>query len=383
LPKKKMNPDAWRARVVRVITVWTALLHLPWAVAVANGLACVMGWWAAVLASGLWVVALLMPFCVVFDTIPDRPRSWWRVDLVEKPYLVHWMAVHLGVLGWVPGLIVGNGWPSLVAYGVGVLLFGWGSFVTARRLRVREVAVRVEGLPAAFEGYRIVHLTDLHVGSFTTPSRVARWFDRVREIGGDLVVVTGDLVTSGNEFHGAVVELMGRLRAVDGVFCVPGNHDYFGDGDGLFGQISASGVRVLCNESVDIARGGASITVAGVDDAWTSRMDVARSVAGRTGVIVLLAHDPVVFDEAVSLGVSVVLGGHTHGGQIALPLGFPGATLWLARHCNLTRFANRYSLGLYRKRGSTLVVSGGMGCTGVPVRVGVVPEVLVVSLVAA
>jgi predicted MPP superfamily phosphohydrolase len=135
-------------------------------------------------------------------------------------------------------------------------------------------------------------------------------------------------------------------------------------------------VRVLRNEHVVIERDGSSLILAGVEDTWVGRVDLGEALRSRPpGVTVLMVHDPAVFDEAARCGVSLVLSGHTHGGQIALP--------GLARYVNLTRLSNRYSLGVYRRHTSTLVVNGGLGVTGLPMRVGVAPEALLLRLRSA
>ncbi len=373
------DKGGWHARFMRVLTTWTVVVHAPWAVAVGMASWAGLGWGALLLGLVAWIVPWLLLSPMVFDVLPDRPRHALRVDLLERPFFVHWAAVHVSVPGWLPGLVLvpwrGDPWVwPLATYAVALLALGWGAFVTCRRLRVREINISVSGLPSEFVGYRIAHLSDLHVGSLTPPTWVARWVDRVRELPVDLTVITGDLVTSGVAFHEPIAELVGRLGRP--VLFVPGNHDYFGEGRPLFDRLEERGVRVLRNERVVVERGKANLLVAGMDDVWTRRGDLATTLRGREqGVTVLLAHDPAVFDEAASMGVDVMLSGHTHGGQIAVP--------WLARFVNLTKMTNRYSLGVYRKGGATLVVSGGMGCTGLPIRFGVPPEVLVIRLVRA
>ena len=251
----------------------------------------------------------------------------------------------------------------------------WGAFVTPFRLRLRTIDLVIPGLPAELDGYRIAHLSDLHVGGFNSPRTVARWMDRIRRVEVELTVVTGDLVTSGVLFHSDIAELVGSLQSPDGVFVVPGNHDYFGEGQSLFRELEQRGVRVLRNETRVIEREGVRLVVAGVDDAWTGRADLDATLHGRpSGTTVLLAHDPAIFDQIEGKDVALVLSGHTHGGQLAVP--------GLARWVNLTRGSHRYHLGVYRRKESTLVVSGGMGCTGLPIRVGVVPEVLILQLVS-
>lgn len=371
----------WHRRFVRVLTVWTAVVHVPLGVAVGMALRGWVGWVGWTIGMGLWVASVLALRPLVTSGLPDRPRSRWRVDLLERPYLIHWSATHLGLVGWIVGFVAAivashppaPTWWALGAYASALVVFSWGAFVTSRRLRVRSVDVSVRGLPREFDGFRVAHLTDLHVGSFTPPELVAGWLDRVQREGPDMTVITGDLVTSGVAFHEAIAQLVGSLSSPAGVYFVPGNHDYFGDGQPLFGWMRDRGVHVLRNEHVVLERAGAIVIVAGVDDLWTERFDLEAALRDRpSGVTLLLAHDPLLFEEAARRGVEVVLSGHTHGGQI----GVPGLARWI----NLTKMSNPYSLGIYRKKGSTLVVSGGMGCTGLPIRVGVPPEVLILRL---
>ncbi len=366
--------------------MWTAAVHVPLGIAVA----------AAVWPRGGLIVAtvLIVSICaaptlaltpIVSPAYPDRPRPRWRVDGFERPFYAHWAAAHFALPGWVAGLAVGlffpgalgqAWWGALATYAIALASFLWGAFVTPSRLRVRRHTVVVRELPAAFDGYCIAHLSDLHVGGFTRTSTVRRWVRTVAREAPDLTAITGDLVTSGIAFHRAIAQHLGDLAGADGVVFVPGNHDYFGDGQPLFGELQNRGLRVLRNEHFVVERGGQRLIVAGADDDWTGRTDLERALLGRPdGVTILLVHNPAWFDRAAGSGVSLVLAGHTHGGQIAVP----GFARWL----NLTRLSHRYSLGLYRRGGSVLVVSGGLGCTGLPLRTGVVPEVRVIRLVRA
>jgi predicted MPP superfamily phosphohydrolase len=131
---------------------------------------------------------------------------------------------------------------------------------------------------------------------------------------------------------------------------------------------------VLRNRGLELRRDGAAIYLAGVDDTWSHRHDLPRALAARPPGMpaVLLAHDPVLFPEAASQGVDLVLSGHTHGGQVAVPL--------LARKLNLARLITRFTSGLYKSGNSTLYVNRGLGTTGPPVRLAVAPEIAVLTL---
>jgi predicted MPP superfamily phosphohydrolase len=240
--------------------------------------------------------------------------------------------------------------------------------------RVRRRDVAIEGLPEAFDGYRIVQISDLHCGPFASGQRVARWVDAANRLEPDMVAVTGDLIASGSAFIDVVARALGGLRARDGAFAAMGNHDYFGDGEAMVSALESAGLTVLRNRGVELRREGGAIYLAGVDDTWTRRHDVARALAARPAGMpaVLLAHDPVLFPEAAQHGVDLVLSGHTHGGQVAVPL--------LARKLNLARLITQFTNGVYKSGTSTLYVNRGLGTTGPPVRLAVAPEIAVLTL---
>jgi predicted MPP superfamily phosphohydrolase len=242
------------------------------------------------------------------------------------------------------------------------------------RVRVKEREVPIAGLPPAFDGYRIVQLSDLHCGPFASGRRVARWVARANDLRGDLVAVTGDLIASGPEFVETVARELGALAARDGVFASMGNHDYFVEGEVMVEALDAAGLSVLRNRGVALERDGARLYLAGVDDTWTGRHDVARALADRPEgtPAVLLAHDPALFPEAAAHGVDLTLSGHTHGGQLGVP--------FAARRWNLARVMTAFTSGVYRDGKSTLYVNNGLGTTGVPIRLLVPPEIAVLTL---
>jgi predicted MPP superfamily phosphohydrolase len=243
-----------------------------------------------------------------------------------------------------------------------------------QRPRVREHEIAIADLPAAFDGYRVAHISDLHCGPFVSGARVASWVTHVNRLGADLIAVTGDLIASGSAYVAAVANALGELRAPDGVFACMGNHDYFTDSEALVRALEGGGVSVLRNRGVTFRRADAQLHVAGVDDTWTGRHDLERALAGRPegAPVVLLAHDPALFPGAAEREVDLTLSGHTHGGQVAIP--------FLARRFNLARFLTPFTAGPYTEGASTLYVNRGLGTTGPPVRLAVPPEIAVLTL---
>ena len=332
-----------------------------------------------VLPFGLLGGALTAGF---FSTLA-RPRAVWgspsrtRLYLLLWPFFIWWTGGLLFTL-LLPLVLLARA--LLQASGTAVLQAGLAATAVStvlalrQRPRVRAREVHVAGLPAAFDGYRIAQISDLHCGPFASGARVGRWVAAVNRLDADLVAVTGDLITSGSAYVATVASALGGLRARDGVYAAMGNHDYFTDGDELARALERAGLTVLRNRGVEVARAGAALYVAGVDDTWTDRDDMERALAARPAAapVVLLAHDPALFPDAAARGVDLTLSGHTHGGQVALP-GF-------AKQVNLARVMTRFTTGLYRSGSSILYVNRGLGTTGPPLRLAVRPEIAVITL---
>jgi hypothetical protein len=288
--------------------------------------------------------------------------GWWSACLVfDLLMLPAWLAVRAGV-------------PMGAAWGVaGGLALVVGVDSVLGRPRLRKRVVRVEGLPPELEGYRIGQLSDVHCGPHAPEHRVSAWVARLNALDLDLVTVTGDLITHGSSHVEAVARALGGLRAKDGAFACMGNHDYFTDGEHLVRELEGQGLNVLRNRGVVVERGAARLYVAGVDDTWTSRHDLARALRQRPEGVptVLLAHDPDLFPEARARGVELTLSGHTHGGQLAVPG---------VRRLSLARFVTRWTAGMYREGRSWLYVNRGAGTTGPPARLGAPAELAVITL---
>lgn len=325
---------------------------------------------AAVITGGF--LASLTGARSVWDT-PGRVRLyavlwpffiWWTVALVYALVApIAFAARHLFAVGDEAARA-----GALVTAGLGA------AFALSRRPRVRAREIFVTGLDEAFEGYRVAHISDLHCGPFASGARVAGWVAAVNGLAPDLIAVTGDLIASGATFVPVVAAALGELRAPDGVFASMGNHDYFTDAEALVGALERAGLAVLRNRGVEIRRDDAAIFLAGVDDTWTRRNDLDRALADRPpGMpVVLLAHDPALFPDAAARGVDLTLSGHTHGGQLGLPP--------FARRLNLARIMTPFTTDLYRLGAAVLYVNRGLGTTGPPVRLGVPPEIAVLTL---
>ena len=240
------------------------------------------------------------------------------------------------------------------------------------------------GLPrlgAGLDGLSVAQLSDLHFGPYTGEAEIRRAVAAVNAAAPDLIVLTGDFVTSTWLFHlgrrtGKEIvpcaELLRQLRCPLGVYAILGNHDWGVGADLIAGTLADAGIRVLRNEAVAIERDGARLWLAGVDDALFRAVDLDRALARvpKNEPVLLLAHEPDFADEAARYPISVQLSGHAHGGQIVLPgLGAP----------YLPPLGRKYRRGLYTVRNLCLYANRGIGVAGVPLRFGAPPEITLVG----
>lgn len=265
---------------------------------------------------------------------------------------------------------------AILILGFGATL--WGFWLEPASLRVREEELAL-AWPAP-RPLRVALLSDLHVGSpYHGIRRLRQTVDQANETGADLICLLGDLVTMG-VLGGSFVppepiaaELK-RLRAPAGVVAVLGNHDRSYDGPRVQRALEAVGIRVLEDTAVSLTTAGGSVWIVGVSDYWTGRHDVAgalASVSDSVGPVVLITHNPDIFPQ-VPERVTVTLAGHTHGGQVRLPvLGAPIVP---------SRYGQRYAAGLVVEEGRHLFVNTGIGTSYLPVRLGVPPTISVVTL---
>ena len=255
--------------------------------------------------------------------------------------------------------------------GVAAVLAGIGVANALRVPPIKDVTVAIRDLPPSFDGYRVVQLTDLHISRLFTADWAQAIVNRTNASGADLIVVTGDFIDGSVEMRRDDVAPLQRLRAPDGVYAIPGNHEYFFDYGAWMQHLSAMGFRMLTNAHAVIERGDGQLIVAGVTDLSARSVgepgpDLALALRGAPDntPIVLLDHQPGKARDAAARGVALQLSGHTHGGMIV------GLDRLVAR-ANAGFVAGRYDVG-----GMTLYVSNGTGLwPGFALRLGVPSEI--------
>ncbi|MGH9481229.1 MAG: metallophosphoesterase [Terriglobales bacterium] len=236
--------------------------------------------------------------------------------------------------------------------------------------QISHLEVPLSRLPAALDGLRIAHLSDIHYGLFVS----RRWLLRVLELTQaqrpDLIAITGDFVTQSPAFIEPVSELVSKLHAPLGVFAVLGNHDFRAGAEPLTRALRRRGITVLRNQHRLLHRRGDAFQIAGIDDS-RQHPDLAAAL-GPTDrrFTLLLAHNPMALPQAAACGVDLVLSGHTHGGQIRFRLAAP----------LYERFLPSGFLSLDRTQ---MYISRGLGKVIVPMRVGAPPELAFLTLLGA
>jgi uncharacterized protein len=258
---------------------------------------------------------------------------------------------------------------TFVATGVGAVagLGAYGYLDERHHLTVLREDVPVVGLPAVLDGLRVGFLTDIHRSRWVTHDDVVHAVARLMDEHPDLIILGGDYVTDRDrQFMEPSAEALRPLSAVHGVYGILGNHD---DDHDMPAALTARGVQMLKDARTRVMIRGEAVDLVGIRY-WTKRAtDIAAVARGATGFVILLAHDPRRLTEAAAIKVPLVLSGHTHGGQVVLPVA--GALA-----------AQKFPVvaGIGRRDQTTMFVSRGLGTVYVPIRINCPPEVAILTL---
>lgn len=258
----------------------------------------------------------------------------------------------------------------------GLALVGWSYRTATLDPLVRETGVELRDWPAGQPPVRALLISDIHVaGPDMPPSRLERIVARINRLRPDIVLIAGDLVSDKRtatrvySLAEAIAPLAG-LRPRLGSFAVLGNHDHWRDGPETRAQLRRVGIVVLSN---DAAVAG-PLAIGGLDDAYTGRDDLPatmRALARIPGARILLSHDPDPFPR-VPRATGLMAAGHTHCGQIRLPL--------IGAISTMSDFGDRYACGRVDEAGKTLIVSAGVGTSILPLRLGAVPDMWLIAI---
>lgn len=269
-----------------------------------------------------------------------------------------------------------------VAYAVlvfGICLGGWGFWLEPASLRNENHDLSIPQWPQACNHTKIAVLADLHVGSpFNGPGKLDQIVELTQSARPDLILLVGDYVIHGvvaGKFTPpeAVAKRLGDLSAPLGVYAVLGNHDWWLDAARVRHALEMAGIAVLEDIAVPIQTGQCKFWLAGISDFWEGAHDVGKALAGVPDGASILAftHNPDVFPE-VPPRVALTVAGHTHGGQVYIPL--------IGRPVVPSRYGERYAIGHIVEANRHLFVSAGLGTSIIPVRLLVPPEISVLTV---
>lgn len=254
---------------------------------------------------------------------------------------------------------------------------GFGVFIGRKDIGVREIDLRMAALPKDLDGFRLVQLSDIHLGPFFSQDDLARAVDMANDTRAHLAVVTGDLITRMGDPLDACLQELSRLKADLGVWGCLGNHETYANTEDYTEREGARrGIRFLRQRAHRFSKGSARLNLAGVDYQSVRRpyLENAESLVAPDSFNILLSHNPDVLPIAARKGFDLTIAGHTHGGQINVEI--------LAQNISLARFITPYIYGTYRAEKSALYVTRGLGTVGVPARLGAPPEVALIRLCA-
>ncbi|MDD9969698.1 MAG: metallophosphoesterase [Myxococcales bacterium] len=328
------------------------------------------------LVTGLGALLFALPFVTRLWS-PARTRP---VALVGYAWMGMAFYLLLGLwasdlLLWVTrlsGLEVARNRAALV-FGLAAVACAAGMFTALRTPAVRRLEVRLPRWPERLSGFRIVQLSDIHIGALLQRRFAQAIVDRCNALEPDLVAITGDVVDGRVQHLRPHVAPFAALRSRHGVVGVPGNHDHYAGARAWLTHFEELGMRMLSNEHIVIETHDAAVVVGGADDRSASHAgdDVAGTFAAApAGPRILLAHHPQTFEQADTHRVALQLSGHTHGGQ-----------MWPFVY--FVPLQTRFVAGLYRDGEAALYVSRGTGFWGPPMRLFAPAEITELVLMAA
>jgi uncharacterized protein len=240
---------------------------------------------------------------------------------------------------------------------------------------ITQITVDLPTLDRAFDGYRIVQITDLHAGDGIDRAQLEKVIAAVNAQQPDLVVITGDHVSRLPRQHVELLDTLAKLQPRDLTISILGNHDVYNDPTPIRAAIKQAGITLLENSIHTIKRGDATLHIAGVGDVFAqqARLDRVLAQLPATGAAIMLAHEPDFADEAAATGrFGLQLSGHSHGGQIRIP--FYGGYL--------PELARNYPLGRYQVQDMVQYTSRGIGMIKLYARFNCRPEISVFNLVS-
>lgn len=357
-----------------------------------------------------WIIAAAF-YCMAVVTValPHRSGSegiliakMWMLFAIISAYASKFLFIIFDLLSKLPYLWRRRRvrWLGRLGVCLGVILFAamwWGALINRFNLQVRDITIPIEGLPAPFNGFRILQISDLHVGTYGNDTEfIQRLVEKVNSLKPDVIVFTGDIVNMRTEELLPHADVLSRMSAPYGVFSILGNHDY-GDYSEwpdesakssnlerlVYLQREKMGWRLLLNETAWLHVGNDSIALIGVENVGDPPFTVYGSLSkaypqiNDSVIKVLLSHNPAHWTDSIEgnseANVHLTLSGHTHAMQMALGQVSPAILRYRT-------WGGLYVDSLSSENKKHLYVNIGIGTVGLPMRVGATPEITLITL---
>jgi predicted MPP superfamily phosphohydrolase len=267
---------------------------------------------------------------------------------------------------------------AAIVLGLGCAVF-YAFFIEPNMLVDREETIQIENWPKQLDGLRIAVLSDIHAGGwFVRDNKLRLIVKRTNQLQPDMIVILGDYMSGQGWMSDRVVPevfapVLKDFRAPLGVYSVLGNHDWWWDGKRVRHGLEQNGIKVLDDEVFKVERQGSSFWLAGLADLWTRPQHIQETIAkvpdGQP--IIALTHNADIFPR-IPQRVQLLLAGHTHGGQVRFPL--------IGTVIEPSDFGQRYVRGHVLENGHHLFVTTGIGTSIMPVRFGVPPEIVLLTI---
>jgi predicted MPP superfamily phosphohydrolase len=393
----------WTVRTTLTIALAGALLQLYVAARTVSAISTLTGWSKGrlrIAAGAILVYLAVLPLSSLIAYAFGFSTSFQASSIFDRAFTYpFWIGIVLGAQVFIVVLAMDlvklvllpiyrrkkAGWQTVEAWMI-VIAVGLASLYVSARvysdtflLRTRSTELQIANLPPGLNGLRIVHIADMQVDSRTGASKLDPYINAVNSLNPDLILFSGDAVTSGTSFIEQAAEAMGKLKARFGVVACVGDHDYFSDRKLVVDLLRARGIVVLENSTTTLAVHDGSIVITGVTNVY--RNNVSENTLNKlaqqrspASLSILLTHQPSTWlvRVAAEREYDLFLGGHTHGGQIVFPL--PGFLL------TGSSFETNYVTGFYRVGSMLVSINNGLGLTLAPIRYNAPAEVTLIVL---
>jgi uncharacterized protein len=375
------------------------------------------------LLQGFWIAAMVLLLTAVCFPIfshwsPRRHLANWLISVstlwLFTSFLAFLAVTSVALVEWLsrsaafalpsgarfdPARRAFFGYAVYLAGSIPFLAAAWGFGGERLRYHIERVEVPIADLPKSLDGLRIVQLSDIHIGAFMPQTEVRRAVEMANQLNPDLAVLTGDLISfDGDPLEACIAELS-RLRAPLGIWGCNGNHELFAEVEGTSQDLfERYGMGLLRQQNTELRWRGGKLNLIGVDyqrerapsGERSSMPQSIESLVRKDIPNILLSHNPNTFPRAAALGIELSLAGHTHGGQIRVEI--------VHRGWNPARFFTKFVAGLYHlplgdgapssaekaaqlmPKTAFLYVNRGLGTFAMPVRLGVPPEITLLTL---